>query len=106
MLRLLFSDICLTGLREVKSRASTIFPLLREGTKNGSDTTSVGIKDRPKAAQAAVLLSSVETLLTEEELVDVFKSKDVSKAGSDCEDTVSLPTEAIAEGFDKIIEFC
>ena len=85
-----------------------LLPLLIEGSKNGSDIASVGIKESPKAAKRAVFLSSVETLLTDEELdkETVFELKELSTAGSDCKETVPLSIEAIADGFDKITEFC
>ena len=85
-----------------------LLPLLIEGSKNGSDTASVGIKDSPKAAKRAVFLSIVDTLLTDDELdkETVFELKELSTAGSDCEDTAPLSIEGIADGFDKITEFC
>ena len=87
---------------------SALLPLLIEGRKNGSDRGSVGIKDSAKAAKRAVFLSSVNTLLTDDELdkETVFELKEVSTAGSDCEETVSLSIESIPDGFDKITEFC
>jgi hypothetical protein len=85
-----------------------LLPLLIEGIKNGIDIASVGIKDSPKAAKRAVFLSSVETLFTDDELdkETVFELKELSTAGSDCKETVPLSIEAIADGFDKITEFC
>ena len=86
-----------------------LLPLLIEGSKNGSDTASVGIKDSPKAAKRAVFLSSVVTLFTDEDELDkeaVFELKELSTAGSDCKETVPLSIEAIADGLDKITEFC
>ena len=47
---------------------SVLLPLLIEGRKNGSDTASAGIRDSAKAAKRAVFLSSVDTLLTDDEL--------------------------------------
>ena len=85
-----------------------ILPLLIEGSKNGSDIASVGINDSPKAAKRAVFLSSVVTLLTDDELdkETVFELKELSTAGSDCKDTVPLSTSAKADDFDNITEFC
>ena len=85
-----------------------LLPLLSEGSKNGSDTVSVGIKDSPNAAKRTVFLSSVDTLLTDDELdkETVLVLKELSTAGNDCEGTVPLSREAIADGFDKITEFC
>ena len=53
-----------------------------------------------------MFLSSVETLFTDEELDKdaVLELKDVSIAGSDCEETVPLSIETIADGFDKITQ--
>ena len=86
---------------------SSIFPLLSEGTKNGMDTASVGIRASPKAARSAEFPDSVETLFTDEALDNeaVFELKDTSTAGSDCKETVPLSIKAIADGLDKITEF-
>jgi len=81
-------------------------PLLSEGTKKGIVTARAGIKERPKAAKAAVFLSSVETLVPDDEVVAVLEVKEVFIAGSGWEGTVSVSTEAIAEGLDKTTEFC
>ena len=68
----------------------------------------MGIRDSPKAAKRSVFLSSVKTLLTDEELdkETVFELTELFTAGSDCQETVPLSIEAIADGFDKITEFC
>ena len=76
-----------------------LLPLLKEGSKKGIDTASVGIKDSPKAAKRAVFLSSVVTLFTDEELDKELKEQSI--AGSDCKETVPLSIEAIADGFIK-----
>jgi hypothetical protein len=78
-----------------------ILPLLIEGSKNGSDTASVGIKDSLKAAKRAVFLSSVETLLTDDELdkETVFELKKLSTAGSDWKvRRVNLFVELVGRG--------
>ena len=87
---------------------SALLPLCIEGSKNGRDTASVGIKDSPNAAKRAVFLSSVDTLLTNDVLdkETVFELKELSTAGDACKDTIPLSIEAIADGFDKITEFC
>ena len=80
-------------------------PLLSEGTKKGIVTAKAGIKERPKAAKAAVFLSSVETLVPDDEVVVVLEANEVFIAGSGWEDTEAVSTEAIAEGLDKTTEF-
>ena len=80
-----------------------VFPLLREGTKKGTVTAKAGIKDSPKAAKAAVFLSSVET---DDDVTTVLEVKDVSIAGSGLDDTIGVSREAIAEGLDNTTELC
>ena len=80
-------------------------PLLSDGTKKGIVTAKAGIKERPKAARAAVFLSSVETLVPDDEVVAVLEVNEVFIAGSGWEDTEAVSTEAIAEGLDKTTEF-
>ena len=65
---------------------SALLPLRIEGSKNGRDTASVGIKDSPNAAKRAVFLSSVDTLLTNDVLdkETVFELKEVSTARNAC----------------------
>ena len=82
------------------------FPLLREGTKKGTVTAKAGIKDSPKAAKAAVFLSSVETLVPDDEVAAVVEVKDVFIAGSGLDDTIAVSREAIAEGLDNTTELC
>ena len=85
-----------------------VFPLLREGTKKGTVTANAGIKDSPKAAKAAVFLSSVETLLPDDddEVAAVLEVKDVFIAGSGLDDTIAVSREAIAGGLDNTTELC
>ena len=80
-------------------------PLLSDGTKKGIVTAKAGIKERPKAAKAAVFLSSVETLVPDDEVVAVLEVNEVFIAGSGWEDTEAVSTETIAEGLDKTTEF-
>ena len=98
-------NLCLTWSDSI---ISNILPLLSEGTKKGSDTASVSIRDSPNAAKSAVFLSKVDTLLTDEEVDKETKLelKEVSTAGRDCEETVPVSIEVIADGLDKITEFC
>ena len=95
------------GTKTVSTVSSTL-PLLSEGTQNGRDTASVGIRDSPMAARSAEFLSSDVILFTDEALDTdaVFELIDTSTAGSDCKDTSSLSIEAIADGLDKITEVC
>ena len=55
-----------------------------------------------------MFLSKVDTLLADEEVdkETVFELKEVSTDGNNCEETVPVSIEVIADGFDKITEIC